>query len=778
MKLLSPVAVSLLAVFPHVSSVKACGNNGVDIYKDITCSSTQRTEDLLSRMSWTDKVKQLGGIRQILGEDVSFNKTKFEIFNEAQNGNIGYGNQFNPALPALTLVNELRENQSASGLGIPYVLVSDSINGIYLFNGTLFPSTLAMASSFNVPLYGSAITSIREECRAIGINWVLSPELDVVTDPRYGRVGETYGEDPYLNGEFGLKYVQTMQEKDENGFMKVAATIKHFVYGWETGGVNTAHQYGGLNHIYNDMLPPYIKIINEANPASLMASYASVDRVPMSANKFMLQRVLRDDLGFEGIIMSDAGALVDLSTEFKIASTSQDAAILAVKAGMQMELSPGVSSATQTLVNVTGDSELTALVSNATRQIIELKFNLGLFDLPLPSISNALKILRAPAHLEAARNISRESIVLLQNDGTLPLKQNKTKTSLKVAVLGPYASIIDPGSYAAHSTSDKTHGNSLLQSLQTKFGSENILHEPGVDFLDRTNTTGISQAVSAAKSAGLAIVNIGSLSVYSSDPLDDKRTDGEMYTHADLGFPGLQQELLDAVLDSGVPTILVLSGGQAFVLNNSTLRANAILHTFLAGEYTGDSVVEILIGKVNPSGKLPISLPQANGAFPVAYNWLPSDNHGGNFGDEIYGSSAWQFPAIPITPPMAFGFGLSYTGFNMTEFQAEESEIKSEKAFKVSIDVTNVGDVTGKEVVQLYFSQEWSTIELPLKRLIRFEKVELRPGQTKTVTFVIPQKEMGYYVNMEWMMEKGDYTFYIGSSSKSVDLQERTVTIT
>ncbi|KAJ5722034.1 hypothetical protein N7488_000069 [Penicillium malachiteum] len=775
MKLLSPVAVSLLAVLPDVSSAKTCGKNGVDIYKDVTCSSIQRTEDLLSRMSWTDKVKQLGGIRQILGEDMSFNKTKFDIFNEAQNGNIGYGNQFNPALPALTLVNELRENQAASGLGIPYVLVSDSINGIYLFNGTLFPSTLSMASSFNIPLYGSAIASIREECRGIGINWVLSPELDVVTDPRYGRVGETYGEDPYLNGEFGLKYVQTMQDKDENGFMKVAATIKHFVYGWETGGVNTAHQYGGLNHIYNDMLPPYIKIINEASPASLMASYASVDRAPMSANKFMLQRVLRDDLGFEGIIMSDAGALVDLSTEFKIASTSQDAATLAVKAGMQMELSPGVSSATQTLVNVTDDSELTALVSNATRQILELKFNLGLFDLPLPSISNASKILRAPAHLEAARNISRESIVLLQNDGILPLTQNKTST--KFAVLGPYTSIIDPGSYAAHSTSDKSHGNSLLQSLQAKFGSENIIHEPGVDFLDRTNTTGISQAVSAAKAAGLAIVNIGSLSVYSSDPLDDKRTDGEMYTHADLGFPGLQQELLDAVLDTGVPTILVLSGGQAFVLNNSTLRANAILHTFLAGEYTSDSVVEILTGKVNPSGKLPISLPQANGAFPVAYNWLPSDNHGGNSGDEIYGSSAWQFPAIPITPPMAFGFGLSYTSFNMTGFQAEESEFKGGKAFKVSIDVTNVGDVTGKEVVQLYFSQEWSTIELPVKRLIRFEKVEIRPGQTETVTFVIPQKDMGYYVNMEWVVEKGVYTFYIGSSSKSVDLQEHTVTI-
>ncbi|KAJ5655700.1 hypothetical protein N7507_007650 [Penicillium longicatenatum] len=750
-----------------------CGNNG-DIYKDPSCTSTQRAEDLLARMSWTEKVKQLGGIRQVLGGNMSFNKTKFDIFNEAQDGNIGYGNQFNPALPALQLVNELRENQTASGLGIPYVLVTDSINGIYLFNGTLFPGTLSMASSFNVPLYGEVIASIREECKAIGINWVLSPELDVVTDPRYGRVGETYGEDPYLNGEFGLRYVRTIQEKDENGFMKVAATIKHFVYGWEAGGVNTAHQYGGINHVYNDMLPPFIRTISEGNPASLMVSYSSLDRVPMSANKFMLQRVLRDDLKFEGIIMSDAGALNDLAGEFRIAQTSQDAAILAVKAGMQMELSPGEESATQTLVNVTNDAEITALVSNATFKILELKFNLGLFDSPLPSVENAIKILRAPPHLEAARNISRESIVLLQNDGLLPLGENKSRT---IAVLGPYASIIDPGSYAPHSTADQTHGNSLLQSLQHALGSQNVIHEPGVDFLDRSNSTGIASAVTAANSADLAILSVGSLSVYASDPLYDKRTDGEFFTHADLGFPGLQQELIDAVLDTGVPTIIVLSGGQAFVLNNSTLRANAILHTFLAGEYTADSVVEILSGQVNPSGKLPISLPQANGAFPVAYNWLPSDNHGGSSGSPIYGSSAWQFPALTIEPPMAFGFGLSYTSFNISEVEVKQASDGGDPAFEVSATVTNTGSVAGQEVVQLYFRQSLSTIELPVKRLIRFAKVGLGAGRSEVVTFVVPQEEMGYYLNMEWIVEKGRYTFYVGSSSRSEDLQERDVTI-
>lgn len=565
-----------------------------------------------------------------------------------------------------------------------------------------------------------------------------------------------------------------MQEKDENGFMKVAATIKHFVYGWEAGGVNTAHQYGGINHVYNDMLPPFIKTISEGNPASLMVSYSSLDRVPMSANKFMLQRVLRDDLKFQGIIMSDAGALNDLSGEFRIARTSQDAAILAVKAGMQMELSPGQESATQTLVNVTNDAEITALVSNATFKILELKFSLGLFDLPLPSVENATKILRATAHLEAARNISRESIVLLQNDDLLPLQSNTSRT---VAVLGPYASIIDPGSYAPHSTADKTHGNSLLQSLQHALGSKNVIHEPGVDFLDRTKRTGITSAVTAAKSADLAILSVGSLSVYTSDSLYDKRTDGEFFTHADLGFPGLQQELIDAVLDTGVPTIIVLSGGQAFVLNNSTLRANAILHTFLAGEYTADSVVEILSGQVNPSGKLPISLPQANGAFPVAYNWLPSDNHGGSSGSPIYGSSAWQFPAITIEPPMAFGFGLTYTSFNMSFEVKEAMTDGGDPAFEVSVNVTNTGSVAGKEVVQLYFRQSLSTIELPVKRLIRFAKVSLGAGRSEVVTFVVSQKEMGYYLNMEWTLEKGIYTFYVGSSSKSDDLQEQDVTI-
>lgn len=570
-----------------------------------------------------------------------------------------------------------------------------------------------------------------------------------------------------------------MQEKDENGYMKVATTVKHFVYGWQTGGTNLAHMYGGLNHIYNDMLPPFIRVINEAKPASLMASYSSIDRVPMTANRFMLQKVLREDLGFDGVIMSDAGGVNNLWSEFRIASSSHEAALLAVRAGLQMELSPGTASATQTLVNVTDDSEITALVNNATSKILEIKFDLGLFDLPLPSVSNAQKTLRAPAHIQAAQNISRESIVLLQNDGILPLQKNKR--DLKVAVLGPYASIIVPGSYAPHSTSDTDHGTTLLESLQQSLGNQNVLHEPAVDFLDTSNHTGIPRAVAAAKSAGLAIVNIGSLAVYSSDPLDGKRTDGEFYSHADLGFPGLQQDLLDAVLDTGVPTIVVLSGGQAFVLNNSTLRANAILHTFLGGEFTGSAAVEILLGEVNPSGKLPISLPQANGAFPVAYNWLPSDNAGGyGAGDPIYGSTAWQLPALNIDAvPMAFGFGLSYTTFNITtvDVRKDTTSTAGDSAFRIAVKVVNTGGVAGKEVVQVYFGQSLSAIELPVKRLIRFRKVELEAGQATTVTLVIPQKELGYYLNGEWIVEKGSYSFYVGSSSRSSDLQATQVKV-
>jgi len=573
-----------------------------------------------------------------------------------------------------------------------------------------------------------------------------------------------YGEDVYLIGEFTARYVKTMQERDENGFIKVACTIKHFMYGQGMGGVNTASMDGGANHLYNDLALPYIRAIQE-DPVSIMISYSSIDRVPMSMNTKLVQGMLRNEMGFEGMIMSDAMGILHLHTESRVASSHEDAAVKALKAGLQIELAPVQPACFPFLVNRSGDSEIEQLVTKAARRMLEVKFATGMFDLPLPSEEILNQTLRAEKHLEVNRQASRESLVLLQNDGILP------KSGLgKVAVLGPLADIIDAGSYGPINSANPRNGQSLRRSLEAKLGTENVFYEQGVEIDNSSDGSGINAAVAAAQKAGLAIISLGSLSVYSYDPNVASRTDGEFFSHPDLGFPGEQQQLLDAVLDAGVPTILVLGGGQAFVLNNSTMRANAIIHSFLGGEFTGDALVETITGMVNPSGKLTISMPQAQGAFPIYYDYLPSDNVGG-FAAVCSGD--WTLPCLNRSdPPMAFGYGLSYTTFEISAPQ-----VSAGNSVEVSCTITNTGNGAGKEVVQVYYDQEYSTIELPNKRLIRFEKVDLQPGESQNVNFSIDRDEMGYYVDAKYQVDSGNYTFWIGSSSRAQDLQNTTVTL-
>ncbi|KAH8898982.1 beta-glucosidase [Thozetella sp. PMI_491] len=752
---LSAASVLAAGLLGSYGLAESCGPR--PIYQNASYSPTERAQDLLPRLTWQEKIGQLGGVRRLLGPGLSFNQTAYDVLAKTQNGILGYGSQLNPGVGVLPLANRARQQQMNTSR-VPFITVTDSVNGPYVQGGSLFPASLSVAATFNVPLYADVVAAIRDENLALGTRWVLSPELDVPKDPRYGRVGETYGEDPFLVGEFATQYVKTMQELDEDGYVKVACTIKHYIYGTPDGGINTASQLGGLNHIFNDQLPPYIKVIREAQPASLMVSYATVDRVPMSINKYLLQDILRQKLGFEGVIMSDAGAIANLYTQSAVATSRADAALKALQAGLQLELSPGQPASFPNLVDYANSTVVAQLVDQAVLQLLQLKFKAGLFDQPLPTVEKLEATFRAPAHLEVNRNVSREAVVLLQNtNDTLPLQGTK-----KVALLGPFANIINAGTYAANNSTNRSYGTSLLQSLQSEFGVSNVLFEPGVDFLDTSDSSDIAPAVAIAREAGLAVISLGSLAVQGEDPLAAKRTDGEFYTHADLGFPGLQQQLLDAVLDAGVPTVLVINGGQAFVINNQTLaRAGAVLHAFLGGEFSADAVAEILVGKVNPSGKLPISLPQHTAAIPIAYDYLPSD-----------ATAQWSFPQLTRAVPFAFGFGLSYTTFQYSVPAVEVvTSAPGSTVVNVSVSIKNAGGVSGKEAVQLYYRKPYSLIETSVKQLIGVNKVSLAAGATELVSFSIKANDLGYYLDGDWKHEAGNYTFYIGSSSRLQDLQ-------
>ncbi|SPN96838.1 related to beta-glucosidase [Cephalotrichum gorgonifer] len=769
-----------------------CRRHDATPYLDTTLSPAERATDLLGRMTWEEKVGQLGGVRRAFGTaggKPTFNRTTYETTRTTQNGQIGYGPQLNWANDLLPLMNNLRaEHLNDSRLGIPYIIVADSVNGLWVSGGTLFPGTISMASSWNLPLYEQVAAAMRDENLAMGVHWVLSPEVDVIQDPRNGRNGEMYGEDSYLVGEFATRYIKTMQERDENGWVKVATTIKHFVFGGGSGGVNRASMFGGINHILNDLAPPYRKAIEEARPLSLMASYSSVDGVPLSINRHLLQDVLRGTLGFEGLIMSDANAIEYLFTESKVASSREDAAVKALAAGLEHELHPGGRGLFSDLRDPKYEAEpdVVSLVDESVRAFLEIKFATGMFERPLPSVESMKATLRNERHLELNRNITRESLVMLKNDGLLPLDRDEIGAGGgrgKIAVLGPYADIINAGNYAPADPLDRRYGNSIRLSFEKELGVDSIIYAQGTSTIlpsyvgdGSADEQAIAEAVEAAKAAGLAVIVLGSgFGNFDQKFINNERTDTEGYAHADLGFPGRQQQLLDAVLDAGVPTVLVMNAGQVFVLDNSTMsRCRAIFHVWLAGEYTGDALVETLLGDINPSGKLTVTMPQHNGAFPVAYDLLPSDGVGG-FGSAL--AYDWHWPQLTRKPPLAFGFGLSYTTFSMSDAEVSLRKRQNHKVVSVSVTLTNAGNIVGKEVVQLYYRPRYTTIEFPVMKLIRFAKVELTPGDSKRVALEVPVRELGYFVDGQWNIDHGEYSFWVGSSSREEDLTLLNVTI-
>ncbi|KAI8285467.1 Periplasmic beta-glucosidase [Colletotrichum sp. SAR 10_98] len=780
--LASLFAISLCQI-TALASVASQFNGSV--YQDASRSPKERADDLLKLMTWEEKVGQLGGIRRLaerVNGALSYNETSFEEIRKTQNGQIGFGAPTNYAHELLPIANKVRAEQiNNTRLGIPYITIADSVNGLMISGATIFPGAISMGATWNIPLYEQAIVAIRDENMAVGTHWVLSPEVDLAKDPRNGRNGEMFGEDAYLVGEFASHYINTMQEKDENGFVKVATTIKHWVYGSSSGGVNTASMQGGLNHILNDIGAPYVKAIREARPLSLMVSYASVDQIPMSRNKYLNKDILRDLLGFKGLIMSDAGSIRNMYTQSKVAKSYADAGLKALRGGLEHELSPRPPSAFPTLIDSINNTEIAGLIDEAVHAILQIKFATGTFDLPLPSIENMDATLRNERHLEINRNISREAIVLLQNDGTLPL----TKINVpRVALLGPYADILNTGQYAANNASDSSYGDTFRTSLERELGAENVKCVAGVDILSTNDSSGIDAAVATAKEIGLAVVVLGSgWGSFDTSYESLHRTDGEGFSHPDLGFPGLQQDLLDAVLDAGVPTVLVLSGGQTFLLNGSTKRSKAILHTWLAGEYTADALVEILFGDVNPSGKLTITFPEAEGAFPVAYDYFQSDDEGG-FGTAT--QYDWHLPELTRYAPIRFGFGLSYTTFNIsspsltcqsTSNSSVSAVCDQNSQVTVTVNVTNTGSVFGQEVVQLYYRPEYTQIEFPVMKLIRFHKVGIEAGESEEVTLSVPYNELGYFVGGEWEVERGLYNFWVGSSSRSEDLQSLNATL-
>ncbi|KFZ07270.1 hypothetical protein V501_06613 [Pseudogymnoascus sp. VKM F-4519 (FW-2642)] len=532
-----------------------------------------------------------------------------------------------------------------------------------------------------------------------------------------------------------------MQSPDANGTLRVATTIKHFIYGSSTAGVNLAPMVGGINDFHNIYSVPFRAVIKEANPAALMPSYSSYDGVPMTSNVAYTNRFLREELRWDGVATSDDSAISFLHDLHKTAKDIQTAGIQALESSIGHEI--GGTSSFGALATLGHNPAIASLVKTAARRMLTLKFKTGLFENPLPDLAQINSTVRSPAHLELNLNISKESMVLLKNDGILPIKTTGNLLS-KVAVIGPLATYINAGSYAAD---DYLTGSTVLRGIGGI--AKEVTFSKGCFVNNDTNVDAmIADAVKTAEAAELVILVLGSSSP-NLDNIGDVRTDGEFYDHADLGFPGPQLQLHKAIAATGVLVIVIISGGQAFEMEIRCCELQCHYPHILA------------------SDKLTVSIPKYSGATPIYYNYLPTNRKAG-----IYTPTDWQWPVLNSTARYPFGFGLSYTTFRFSNVQVSNYTSTSGNIV-VNITVKNTGNFAGQEVVQVYFGQVFPVIERPIKNLIRFTKINLEPGASQQVSFTIPVEELGYYVNGKKQVDADTYTFWVGSSSDDEDLQSR-----
>ncbi|MGD0355142.1 MAG: glycoside hydrolase family 3 N-terminal domain-containing protein [Dehalococcoidia bacterium] len=755
----------------------------VEIYRDPAHSIEERTDDLLSRMNVDEKIAQLGGIwaMQLLHNSKFSERLAGELINNGigQICRAGVGTTLSPE-KIISYVNNvqhfLMEN---TRLGIPAIVHEECLNGFNAKQATIFPQIIGMGSTWDPVLIGEMAAVIRKQMVAAGIRQGLSPVLDIARDPRWGRIEETYGEDPYLTAEMGIAYVRALQGPDiKRG---IVSTLKHFIgYGKSEGGLNHAPADIPQRMLREVYLYPFERVIKEAGALSIMNAYNEIDGIPCASSEELLTRILRDEWGFEGIVVSDYYAVVMLFRNHRIAATREDAAKLALRAGIDQEL-PNQDCMTEAFKNEVKSARFpVSLIDRSVRRVLKLKFMLGLFEEPYTERNDTCKVFDIPEHRNLALEAARESIVLLKNSGNiLPLD----KGIKKLAVIGPNAdnprNQLGDYTYPAHAQvmgmtafsincemppeevqPDKMTVPvvSVLEGIKKKVSpSCDVIYARGCE-LGSDSTEGFARAVEAAGSAEAVVMVMGGKS-----GLTPECTCGEMRDRTTLGLPEVQQQLIRAVCDTGKPVILVIIDGRPVAFDWIAEKVPAIVEAWLPGEEGGNAVADILFGDYNPGGKLPISFPRDIGQLPVYYGLKPT---GGK-------SQFWGEYVDSCTGPLfEFGFGLSYTEYLYRNLRIKPHRIPRDGKVKILADITNTGKKDGAEVVQLYINDVVASITRPIKELKSFHRIDIKAGQTRKVEFEIQGRELAFYdKSMKPTVEPGVFKVMIGASSRDIRLE-------
>ncbi|UMB54118.1 glycoside hydrolase family 3 C-terminal domain-containing protein [Lutibacter sp. A64] len=655
-------------------------------------------------------------------------------------------------------------------LGIPVMKYGEALHGLWLVldyygNTTVYPQAVACASTWEPELIKKMASQTALEARALGVTHCYSPNLDVYAgDARYGRVEESYGEDPYLVSRMGVAFIQGLQGEGDEQFDEnhVIATAKHFVgYPENRRGINGGFSDMSERRLREVYLPPFEAAVKEAQVGSVMPGHQDFNGIPCHMNTWLLKDILRDELGFDGFIVSDNNDVGRLETMHFIPETRTKAAILGLKAGVDMDLVIGKNIDLATYHTsilkdtITQNPSLMKYIDKATSRILTAKYKLGLFDTEPKEIDEETVEAGNDEHREFALEMAEKSIIMLKNDNNLlPLDVSKIKS---LAVIGPNAHEERPkkGTYKLLGgySGLPPYYVSVLDGLKKKVGENvKINYAKGCD-IDSFSKEGFAAAEAAAKKSDAVVLVVGS----------SHKTCGEGGDRSDLDLYGVQNELVELIHKTGKPVIVVLINGRPLSINYIAENIPSVLETWYGGMRAGDAVANVLFGDVNPGGKLTMSFPRSVGQVPVTYLERP----------DFIGSGKGKYRFSDKSPLFPFGYGLSYTTFKYGTPKFEKETIAANESTTVSVEITNTGKVVGDEVVQMYVRDDYASVGRYLKLLKGFERITLKPGETKTVTFELGFNELNVLnQEMKKVVEPGTFTVSIGASSLEKDLQK------
>ncbi len=755
------------------------------IYRDPEFSAERRTKDLLARMTLKEKAAQMLCIWQqksnaFVDEHGNFNLQKARAHFKQR---LGLGQVGRPSdAGGGKNTKEMAELTNAiqkffienSRLGIPVIFHEECLHGLAAIDATSFSQPIGLGATFDPELVQKLFEMTAAEARARGTHQALTPVVDVAREPRWGRVEETYGEDPYLVACMAIAAVRGFQGdatfKDKK---HVIATLKHFAaHGQPESGTNCAPVNVSERLLREVFLSTFKQAIRKGGAISVMASYNEIDGVPSHANKWLLRDVLRKEWGFKGYVVSDYFAIRELHERPELfgnhlAEDGKQAAALAAKAGVNIEL-PDPDCYLHIVELVWKGILKESLIDELVAPMLLWKFKLGLFEDPYVDPEAAEQIAGCDAHRQLALQAAHKSITLLQNrEATVPLNLHKIKT---LAVIGPNADRQLLGGYSGQPKNYTT----LLEGIRRRAASLKILYQEGCkitvggswhqDEVVLSNPDedrrGIADAVEVARQADAVVLAIGgneqtSREAWMRNHLGDR---------ASLDMVGLQDELVDAIAATGKPIIAFLFNGRPLSIRNLKEKAQAIFECWYLGQEAGQAVAEVLFGDVNPGGKLPITIPRSVGHLPAYYNYKPAARRGYLFED--------------VSPLFAFGFGMSYTTFEFSNLRLKKARIGLKESTAVEVDVSNTGPVAGDEVVQMYIRDKISSVTRPVKELKGFKRITLAPGQTETVSLAITPEHLAFYnINMKCVVEPGEFEIMVGNSSRDQDLSAITLRV-